>query len=201
MKKSYLTFLKIKFSSIPAILFLFFSCTQQQNNSGFPDTISKNYEEKYAAIFKAAENKAAVNETAAMLEKLNFLYKKTHFGNAALDSDSFVLRSLLKTIKDSAELEFYADVLKIKNQYPVLKTGSFQQKDEKNRHVLAYTSFSDKEELLTVLNMNEDNRSFAGNYPFAEMELLLCNYPDGGLPNLTTSLILRPFEARIYKVR
>jgi glycosidase len=194
----------LSFLTVSALLF--FGCnTAKDNNSGFPDAVSKNYEGKYALIFKKdsanKEQNNILKEMQAELDKLNFLYKQTHFGNQPLQSDSFIISSLAKTISDTTQLEFYKEVLKIKNQHPVLMNGLFTIRDEKNKHILAFTAADDNEELITILNMNEDNRSFAGNYPFAEMELLLCNYEDGALPNLSTSLLLRPFEARIYKVR
>ena len=158
------------------------SCKNKSNDDSA--VISEKYLQKQALVSKL--DTAIFNEVKELYQKLTITYNHTCSCNPAADT---------------SWPDFNKELIAIKSNHPVLETGNIAIHDKDNLHILAYTSTNNNEELLTILNMDEDNWAFVGSYDYSQMPLLLCNYVDGGLPVLKNSLMLRPFEARIYKVR
>jgi hypothetical protein len=101
---------------------------------------------------------------------------------------------------DSSFQEFYKSLNGLGKEHGCLLTGKCVLVDASNPHVLVYTVKDRGQELLVILNFDEDNRAVKAEYQFMDMPLLLGNYDNGALPVLTSSLLLRPYEVRIYQV-
>ncbi len=174
--------MKIKLSALIIIIISVTACKSKTN--GDEKIIAEKYLQKANLVSKI--DTAIFNEVKEIYQKLTITYNHTCSCNPAADS---------------SWPDYNKELIAIKSNHPVLESGTIAIHDKDNPHILAYTSTSEKEELLTILNMDEDNWAFVGSYDYAQMPLLLCNYDDGGLPVLKNSLMLRPFEARIYQVR
>lgn len=182
-------------------IILLFSCSQVVS---VQDGDARLIVKKYASQITLAENtdSAIFADTRQMLIRLKYVYKLTHCGDSVKSKlDKQENDAMPIAVNDTDETRFFKEVLEVSREHKVLGHGKFRMLDKDNPHILAYTSSDNNEQLLTILNLDEDNWSFKGEYPFSEMEMLLCNYEDGALPRINHSLIVRPFEARIYKVR
>jgi glycosidase len=180
------------YQSIAAILF-FTSCQDAKNNS--ISLLSSHQQKK--VLLKGADS--SLQNMTTMLEAA-FHYTQC---NKTIDkpgaSPSLQWEQAAQT--DSIFNLFYSGLTALSAAHPCLRSGTCQLVDETNAHILAYTAKNDTEELLVILNFDEDNRALKADYRFMDMPMLLGNYYDGALPVLTTSLLLRPFEARIYQVQ
>ncbi len=150
---------------------------------------------KAAALDCISKDTSLYAAEQAMLHKLEFLFYHT------IPSDSTILSIEEENRVDSLERHYFTDVISLIQQYPVLQSGKLELQDKKNKHVLAYTSYNENETLLTILNLDEDNRAFVADYDFAKLELLVGNYDIYFTPPSLKSLALRPFEARVYKLK
>ncbi len=181
---------------------LFIRCQSVDRSVGFNE-VKKKYARLSAAMLSG--DSTALTGYTEVMQQLHYLHKQTFSGDAVfLSTDAERMQALEAGMKDKPDSEayhFFKSVLRLKHDYPALVRGEYQLVDTSNPHILAYTSAADGRELLTILNMNEDNRAFKGTYDFVNMPLLACNYPEGPLPVLTTSLLLRPFEGRVYVVK
>ena len=194
--------MKIGFHFLIIAIFILNSCSQSATGNEQDDAvlISRKYAKQIKLI--TLIDSAIFNDTKQMFKRMKAVYKLTRFADSVKNNIPREGKpGTIEQVGDSAEIQFINDIINIKQEHNVLQFGKFRLLDKDNPHILAYTSSDKKEQLLTILNMDEDNWSFKGDYPFSEMPLLLCNYEDGGLPRLKHSLMVRPFEARIYKVR
>ena len=72
---------------------------------------------------------------------------------------------------------------------------------EDSEQVFSYLRQSGGGRLLVILNFYKEEAEFKlpGNIGFKEKELLISNYSPGGSEDLD-SLMLKPFEARVYRL-
>jgi hypothetical protein len=181
----------ILFLIITAIL-ICASCQVKKNDN---TSLQASHQEK-SVLLKGADT--TLQQMTVMLEAA---YYHTRCNSQPQQDASPLLQWEQAAKTDSLFNLFYSNLTAVAAEHPCLQNGVCRLVDETNAHVLAYTAKNDKEELLVILNYDEDNRALKADYRFMDMPMLLGNYYDGAMPVLTSSLLLRPFEARIYQVQ
>ncbi len=174
-----------------AILF----CLSCQNKTDSSTTVAGQYQVK-KALLKSADS----TEMQPMAAMVDAAFHHTCCSSSGADekNDLPYWEQLSKT--DSAFQLFYSSLAGMGREHACLLTGKCELVDAANPHVLVYTVKDSKQELLVILNFDEDNRAVKAEYRFMDMPLLLGNYDNGAMPVLTSSLLLRPYEVRVYQV-
>ncbi|MBD5560785.1 MAG: alpha-glucosidase [Clostridia bacterium] len=85
---------------------------------------------------------------------------------------------------------FYRQLIALRKELPVFRTGEFTPLQRDSATVLAYRRDSADGHLLIACNMTEDSQPFDVPADFADADLIAANYPDA-------EGALRPFETRI----
>jgi len=90
----------------------------------------------------------------------------------------------------------------LRKQNPVIVYGKYDLIPDTHEDIYAFTRTLDDDRLLVVLNFSKGTPSFtlSENVPFSEEELMISNYeviPAEGIRAMT----LRPYEARVYRLR
>lgn len=95
---------------------------------------------------------------------------------------------------------YYKKLIELRKKYPVIVYGDITMLYEDDEKIFAYTRSYGNQRLLVVLNFSEDNVNFAvPNEMFTNSpQLLISNYPVND--NIQEKVILRPYEARVYKI-
>jgi alpha-glucosidase len=93
---------------------------------------------------------------------------------------------------------FYKKMIELKKSGPILTYGTFDLVDEDNKQVFAYTRTLDDKKMVIITNLSAEEAVFENRVVELEHEnLLLANYPvEEHEP--TTSISLKPYEARLY---
>ncbi|MCA1032169.1 alpha-glucosidase [Bacillus timonensis] len=93
---------------------------------------------------------------------------------------------------------YYKKLIALRKKNPVMIYGDYHDISEGHEYIYAYTRRLNQDTLLIVLNHSDEENTFEIPESFKQQkgELLLCNYEE--CEELSTSLILRPHEARIY---
>ena len=105
----------------------------------------------------------------------------------------------LKT-SDSTVIMFYQDILKLRKEFPALDSGRYLLLDKNNPFISGFERVLKKDTLLIIANMDNNVQAFSANFPYSELNILVSNYDIGPMPPLSSSLTLRPFEIKVYKL-
>ena len=96
---------------------------------------------------------------------------------------------------------YYQKLIGLRKTVPAVVYGSYELILPEHEQIYAFTRTVDNERLVVILNFSTGEPVFElpASLPSADAELLIANYPDapGTLPRLS----LRPYEARVYRVR
>lgn len=97
---------------------------------------------------------------------------------------------------------YYQQLIRLRKQYPVIVYGTYDLMLDAHEQIYAFTRTLDEERLLVMLNFSADTAVFTlpPHITFAHHELLIANYavsPDDDIRLLN----LRPYEARVYRLR
>ncbi len=97
---------------------------------------------------------------------------------------------------------YYQQLIRLRKQYPVVVYGTYDLMLDAHEQIYAFTRTLDAERLLVMLNFSADTAVFTlpPHLTFAHHELLIANYavsPDDDIRLLN----LRPYEARVYRLR
>jgi hypothetical protein len=170
-------------------------CLSCQSNTDNSQTVAGQYLVK-KILLKGADS-LGIQPMAAMVDAA---FHYTNCGSAGVNgkTESPYWEQLAKS--DSNFNIFYTSLSGVSREHSCLVTGKCELVDATNPHVLVYTTKEKEQELLVILNFDEDNRAVQAEYRFMDMPLLLSNYDNGAMPVLTSSLMLRPYEVRIYQV-
>ncbi|MDI3310398.1 MAG: alpha-glucosidase [Thermoanaerobacterium sp.] len=95
---------------------------------------------------------------------------------------------------------YYKKLIELRKKFPVIVYGDIAMLYEDNEKIFAYTRSYDHQGLLVVLNFSEDNVDFAAPKEIFthSPQLLISNYPVDD--NIQEKIILKPYEARVYKI-
>jgi len=181
----------------------FLSCSQRElKDRSDISLIAQKYLQKTKQINWL--DSSITNEWESKYLQMKTIYEYTFEDSGKTKSNTpGIATSVIRTVDTIGERggSFYSDLSMFCSMNNSLFSPEKQLIDSENKHVLAYLSSDQKTQLLTVLNLDEDNRALIADFDFPNLELLLCNYDVYLPPPPLKSLALRPFEARIYKVK
>ena len=103
-------------------------------------------------------------------------------------------------MEDSSIMNFYKDIIKLRNEFPALVSGKYKLFDKENPYTCGFERMDNKDTILVIMNMDEDNQGFKAHFPYGKMMQILSNYEDGPLPQIENSLAMRPFEIWVSKL-
>jgi oligo-1,6-glucosidase len=96
---------------------------------------------------------------------------------------------------------YYQKLIRLRKENPVIVYGTYDLILDDDEQIYAFTRTLDDDRLLVILNFTRDTPTFvlpAETY-FSDKELLISNYAvDAG--EEVHSLVLRPYEARVYRL-
>ena len=117
--------------------------------------------------------------------KVNPNYKYINVENALKDKDSIFY--------------YYQKLIKLRKSHQSIVYGDLKMLMKDSENIFAYTRNYNDETLLVVLNFFEEKANFTmpADFDLSKSELLISNYDVCELKN---SFVLRPYEARIYKL-
>lgn len=196
--------LQMKILLLFSLMGIFITCNiLEGNKKGDLEMVRLKYNQKYnKALSSLIADTMNYPEQEQFFHKMKFIFQETFPADSVkMVSDFQKMAAVADKIKDSMDWDFFKAVLDLPKNHPALHNGKIGIQDSANRYILSYTSTKEKEQLLTILNMDEDNRAFVGDFDFPNLELLICNYDVYLSPPPLKSLALRPFEARIYKIK
>jgi oligo-1,6-glucosidase len=112
-----------------------------------------------------------------------------------------------KTINEAAEdkdenscLNYFRKLVKLRKDNLTLVYGKYTLLDKDNTKVYAYTRESEGEKILVLLNFTS-SKAEANISLDANAKLLLSNYKDTGINKQQKKIILRPYEALVYRLQ
>jgi oligo-1,6-glucosidase/glucan 1,6-alpha-glucosidase len=167
----------------------------------YRDNIKKGYthEEMMEAIWKNGRDNArtpmqwddtknAGFTTGEPWLRVNPNYKEINVENALKDSDSIFY--------------YYKKLIQLRKENDIIIYGDYQLLLEDDEQIFSYTRTLDDEMLLIIVNFYEEKVEFVlpEEITFDSKELLISNYKvDEG--ESINKLELRPYEARVYKLK
>ena len=97
---------------------------------------------------------------------------------------------------------YYQRLIRLRKQNPIMVYGTYDLILEAHEEIYAFTRTLGDERLLVILNFTANTPVFAlpATITFAETELLIGNYAVDPAEEIRR-LTLRPFEARVYRLR
>lgn len=118
--------------------------------------------------------------------KVNKNYKEINVENQLKDDDSI--------------LNFYKEIIKIRKENKTLIYGKYDLILEDDDKIYAYTRTSNNEKYIIITNISEENVKFDYNEEKLKYKgLIISNYEVDEHEDMT-DFILRPYEARLYKL-
>ena len=120
--------------------------------------------------------------------RVNPNYKEINVAAALADPDSIFY--------------YYRKLIQLRRENPVVVYGRYDLLLESHEEIYAFTRALDEEQLLVILNFSENTPTFdlPEGISYSSTELLISNYdvnPEDDLHRIA----LRPFEARVYRLR
>ena len=92
---------------------------------------------------------------------------------------------------------YYRKLIQLRKELPVLTDGKFTMMDMDHDQIFAYLRDNGEDKLLVVCNFYGNTVDYAVSEKAEDLELLIGNYTE---ENMQTD-VLRPYEARIYRIR
>ena len=92
---------------------------------------------------------------------------------------------------------YYRKLIQLRKELPVLTDGKFTMLDMDQDQIFAYLRDNGEDKLLVVCNFYGNTVDYAVSEKAEDLELLIGNYTE---ENMQTD-VLRPYEARIYRIR
>ncbi len=97
---------------------------------------------------------------------------------------------------------YYQHLIRLRKEHPIIVYGTYDLILEAHEQIYAFTRTLGDERLLVMLNFSTDTPVFAlpTHVRFADQDLLISNYTVDPAEDIRL-LTLRPFEARVYRLR
>ena len=92
---------------------------------------------------------------------------------------------------------YYRKLIQLRKELPVLTDGKFTMLDMDHNQIFAYLRDNGEDKLLVVCNFYGNTVDYAVSEKAENLELLIGNYTEENMQ----SDVLRPYEARIYRIR
>ena len=103
---------------------------------------------------------------------------------------------------EESVFHYYQQLIELRDQYPILVYGKYQLILDDDQEIYAYTRTLEDEQLLVILNFFDGEPKFdlPSEIEFEEKGLLISNY-DVDEAESIEHFQLRPYEARVYKLK
>lgn len=95
-------------------------------------------------------------------------------------------------------LNFYKQLVRIRKTYPTFIEGKYELIMQEDPQIYAYTRTDEEGEFLIMCNLTGESAGFVDGFNLKESTLILSNYE---MLNQQEYEILRPYEARLYRLR
>ena len=97
---------------------------------------------------------------------------------------------------------YYQKLIRLRRDNPIIVYGRYDLILESHREIYAFTRTLEDDRLLVILNFTKNKPVFElpSSVLFAEKELLIGNYAVDPIEDIRL-LTLRPYEARVYRLR
>jgi oligo-1,6-glucosidase len=97
---------------------------------------------------------------------------------------------------------YYQKLIQLRKENPIIVYGTYDLILETHQEIYAFTRTLEADRLLVILNFTGGTPIFAlpTHIPFAKKELLISNYEVDPTEDIHRST-LRPYEARVYRLR
>ncbi|WP_440961797.1 glycoside hydrolase family 13 protein [Paenibacillus nitricinens] len=116
--------------------------------------------------------------------KVNPIYKEINVEQALADSDSIFY--------------YYQELIALRKKNPIMVYGEYKLLLPEHENIYAYTRTLDDEQWLILLNFSEAPQTVDLSAELSTVtDLIIGNYPDES----PTREILRPYEARVYRLQ
>ena len=99
--------------------------------------------------------------------------------------------------RENSIFNYYRKLIQLRKELPVLTDGKFTMLDMDHDQIFAYLRDNGEDKLLVVCNFYGNTVDYAVSEKAENLELLIGNYTE---ENMQTD-VLRPYEARIYRIR
>lgn len=99
--------------------------------------------------------------------------------------------------RENSIFNYYRKLIQLRKELPVLTDGKFTMLDMDHNQIFAYLRDNGEDKLLVVCNFYGNTVDYAVSENAEDLELLIGNYTE---ENMQTD-VLRPYEARIYRIR
>ena len=99
--------------------------------------------------------------------------------------------------RENSIFNYYRKLILLRKELPVLTDGKFTMLDMDHNQIFAYLRDNGEDKLLVVCNFYGNTVDYAVSEKAEDLELLIGNYTE---ENMQTD-VLRPYEARIYRIR
>ncbi|MDZ5471713.1 alpha-glucosidase [Bacillus sp. 31A1R] len=102
--------------------------------------------------------------------------------------------------EEDSILSFYKKMIQLKKQNEIFTYGQYDLLLEDHPQIYAYTRTLGEDKVVVITNLNKESATFETNeLELAYKGLLLNNYSVEAHEN-TKSMVLKPYEARVYKI-
>ncbi|HMB25140.1 MAG TPA: alpha-glucosidase C-terminal domain-containing protein, partial [Anaerolineales bacterium] len=97
---------------------------------------------------------------------------------------------------------YYKKLIRLRKENPVIVYGTYDLLLESHEEIYAFTRTLKDDRLLVVLNFSRNSPVFylPESISYSSAELLLSNY-NVDMNESTRQITLRPFEARVYRLK
>ena len=95
---------------------------------------------------------------------------------------------------ENSVLNFYRETIKLRKELSCVRYGDYKEYGKHSKTLYTYSREDEKQKILVVCSFSENNENWKvpAGFDLNSAELVLCNY------DKADSLVLRPYEARVY---
>ncbi|HZG61579.1 MAG TPA: alpha-glucosidase [Anoxybacillus sp.] len=108
-----------------------------------------------------------------------------------------------QALKDENSIfHYYKKLIRLRKEHDIIVYGSYELILEDDEQIYAYIRKLDNEQLLVITNFSAETPTFVlpNHITFTEKQLLISNYPVDENEEIET-ILLKPYEARVYKLK
>lgn len=108
-----------------------------------------------------------------------------------------------QALKDeNSVFHYYKKLIRLRKEHPIIVYGSYELLLEDDEQIYAYVRKFNDEQLLVITNFSSEQPTFTlpSHITFTEKQLLISNYTVDENESLDT-IVLKPYEARVYKLK
>jgi alpha-glucosidase len=100
---------------------------------------------------------------------------------------------------ENSILNFYKKMIRLKKENEIFTYGTYDLLLEEDKQIYAYTRTLGEEKVVVITNLSKSDATFESELTLNSENLLLANL-DAADHDDVTSINLKPYEARVYRV-